>query len=69
MQDLVPDPAVALSKLNDSGLLENVIELTGSFVNTAFGLAVEDAQQNNRVFSPQNWSKASSPSRRTRWTC
>ena len=58
MQDLVPDPAVALSKLNDSGLFDSVIELTGSFVNTAFGLAVEDAQQNNRVFSPQNWSKA-----------
>ncbi len=58
MQDLVPNPAVVLKKLKDSSQLESVIELTGQCLNMAFETAVEDAVQNNRVFSPQNWSKA-----------
>ena len=58
MQDLVPNPAVALQKLKDSNLLDSVIDLTGQCLNMAFEVAVEDATQNNRVFSSQNWSKA-----------
>ena len=57
-QDLVPNPAVVLEKLKTSNLLENVIEITGQCLNMAFEIAIEDAHQNNRVFSPQNWSKA-----------
>ena len=58
MQDLVPDPAVVYEKLNKSGLIDNVIEISGQCLNMAFQMALEDAQQNNKVFSPQNWSKA-----------
>lgn len=58
MQDLVPNPSVALEKLRKSGLLENVIEIAGNCLNMAFEIAIEDAQQNNKVLSPQNWSKA-----------
>lgn len=57
-QDLVPNPAIALEKMNASGLLETVIEIAGQCLNMAFEIAIEDAQQNNRVLSPQNWSKA-----------
>lgn len=57
MQDLVPNPAVALQKLKDSSLLDTVIELTGQCLNMGFEIAVDDANQNNKVFSPQNWSK------------
>lgn len=58
MQDLVPSPDVALLKLKESDMLDIVIELTGQCLNMAFEIAVDDASQNNRVFSPQNWSKA-----------
>jgi len=58
MQDLVPNPAVALQKLKENDLLNTVIELTGQCLNMGFEIALEDANQNNKVFSPQNWSKA-----------
>lgn len=58
MQDLVPNPATVLKKLKESDQLDNVIGLTGQCLNMAFETAVEDASQNNRVFSPQNWTKA-----------
>lgn len=58
MQDLVPNPAVALQKLNENDLLDTVIELTGQCLNMAFEIALNDANQNNRVFSPPNWTKA-----------
>lgn len=57
MQDLVPNPAVALQKLKDSVLLDTVIELTGQCLNMGFEIAIDDANQNNKVFSPQNWTK------------
>lgn len=58
MQDLVPSPDVALRKLKESDMLDTVIELTGQCLNMAFEIAVDDASQSSRVFSPQNWSKA-----------
>ena len=58
MQDLVPNPATVLKKLKHSGQMDGVIELTGQCMNMAFETALEDASQNNKVFSPQNWSKA-----------
>ncbi|MGN0270423.1 MAG: AIPR family protein [Candidatus Weimeria sp.] len=58
MQDLVPNPAVVLKKLKDSGLLEEVITVSGQCLNMAFETALEDANQNNKVFSPPNWTKA-----------
>lgn len=58
MQDLVPNPAIAIKKLKDNNLMDTVIELTGQCLNMAFEIAAQDASQNNKVFSPQNWSKA-----------
>lgn len=58
MQDLVPDPAVALKRLQDAGLVDTVIEITGQCLNMAFEIALDDASQNNKVFSPPNWTKS-----------
>ena len=58
MQDLVPNPHIALEKLKNNNLLDIVIEFTAQCLNIAFETALEDANSNNRVFSPQNWSKA-----------
>ncbi|MGB5824541.1 MAG: AIPR family protein [Proteocatella sp.] len=58
MQDLVPNPANVLKKLKENDLMDKVIALTGQCLNMAFEIALEEASQNNKVFSPQNWSKA-----------
>lgn len=58
MQDLVPDPAIAFQKLKDNNLIDTVVELSGRCLNMAFEIAAQEANQNNKVFSPQNWSKA-----------
>ena len=58
MQDLVPNPAVAMQKLKNSDLLDTVIELAGQCLNMGFEIALDDASQNNKVFSPPNWTKA-----------
>jgi hypothetical protein len=58
MQDLVPNPAVVLKKLKESDLLDEVITVSGQCLNMAFETALEDANQNNKVFSPPNWTKA-----------
>lgn len=58
MQDLVPNPAVAMQKLRDNDLLDTVIELAGQCLNMGFEIALDDASQNNKVFSPPNWTKA-----------
>lgn len=58
MQDLVPNPAVAMQKLKDNDLLNTVIDLAGQCLNMGFEIALDDASQNNKVFSPPNWTKA-----------
>lgn len=58
MQDLVPNPAVAMQKLKENELLDTVIELAGQCLNMGFEIALDDASQNNKVFSPPNWTKA-----------
>ena len=58
MQDLVPNPAVAMQKLKDNDLLDTVIGLAGQCLNMGFEIALDDANQNNKVFSPPNWTKA-----------
>ena len=42
MQDLVPNPVVALQELKDSNLLDTVIELAGQCLNMGFEIAVDD---------------------------
>ncbi len=56
--DNVPNPAKALQDLKDYQLLNQVISMAGAALNMAFENSVQEAQDNGRVFSPQNWSKA-----------
>jgi len=58
MQDLVPNPATVMQKLTENDLLGTVIELSGQCLNMGFEIALDDAIQNNKVFSPPNWTKA-----------
>ena len=58
MPDTVPDPSKALTIMKDSGLFNTVIDIAGQCLNMAFELAVSEASQNNKVFSPPNWTKA-----------
>lgn len=58
MQDLVPNPAVAMQRLKENDLLDTVIELAGRCLNMGFVIAYNEASQSNKVFSPPNWTKA-----------
>lgn len=58
MHDLVPNPYIVLEKLKNNNLLNTVIKFTAQSLNIAFEIAREEAINNNKVFSPQNWSKA-----------
>lgn len=52
------DYAWLMHKLRDNDLLDTVIELAGQCLNMGFEIALDDASQNNKVFSPPNWTKA-----------
>lgn len=54
----IPNPAKALQALKTHNLVERIISLTGNDLNAAFASSLRKAQENGRVFSPQNWSKA-----------
>lgn len=58
MSDAVPDPSESLKLMKNAGNLDTVIEIAGQCLNMAFELAVSEASQNNKVFSPPNWIKA-----------
>ena len=57
MSEGVPSPSLALQKLKDSGLLDQVVGLAGQCVSSALRLAVEDAAAVNKPLNTQNWSK------------
>lgn len=58
MNDSVPSPSVVLKKLNDSDLLETVVETAGSCLNMALETASSEAADNGKMFVPQNWIKS-----------
>lgn len=58
MNDLVPSPSVALKKLEETGLLDSIIETAGSCLNMAMETASSETQDNNKIFVPQNWIKS-----------
>lgn len=58
MPESVPNPSVALKKLQDSDLLDYVVEMAGKCVNSALENASSEASNDNKIFSPQNWIKA-----------
>lgn len=58
MNDSVPNPSVALKKMTDAGLLDNIIETAGSCLNMAMETASSEAADNGKMFVPQNWIKS-----------
>ena len=38
--------------------MDQAISMAGAALNLAFENSIQEAQDNGRVFSPQNWSKA-----------
>lgn len=57
MNEGVPSPSLALQKLKNSGLLDQVVGLAGQCVSSALRLAVEEAASDNKPLNTQNWSK------------
>lgn len=53
----VPNPAKAFELLQKNNLTDMIVTIAGTCLNTAFENARNDANENNRVFSPQNWTK------------
>ena len=54
----VPNPHRCYEKAKSNGMTEKIVEIAGSCLNTALEAAANEPQQQNRVFSPQNWIKA-----------
>lgn len=58
MNDSVPCPSVCFKKMNDSNLMDTVIEMAGNCLNMAMENASAEAADNNKIFVPQNWIKS-----------
>lgn len=56
----VPFPIKCLDKALQTGMLTEIIKIAGVSLNMALEAAANEPQQQNRVFSPQNWVKAKS---------
>lgn len=56
-QERVPDPTIALEKIEKAGLFDQVVDMSGTCLNSALEAAANEPQPANRVFSPQNWIK------------
>ena len=57
MAEGVPNPVVTLAKAKAAGLVDQVVDMAGTCLNTALEGAANETQPANRVFSPQNWIK------------
>ena len=58
MSDMVPNPQKVLECLSSNGILDEIVDVAGSCLNSAFENASSNAVENNKIFSPQNWTKA-----------
>jgi hypothetical protein len=58
MNDSVPSPSMVLHKLNNADLLDTVVETAGICLNVAFEMASSEANDNGKMFVPQNWIKS-----------
>jgi len=56
--DRVPKPTKSLERAQEVGLVDLIIDIGGTCLNTALEAAANEPQPPNRVFSPQNWIKA-----------
>ena len=60
MPEGVPDPTVALDKVDNVDMVSQIVDMAGSCLNSALEAAANEPQPANRVFSPQNWIKTKS---------
>ena len=58
MPDNVPSPHKVYFKLSSNNILDNIIKVAATCLNTAFKNANSQANDNSKIFSPQNWIKA-----------
>ncbi len=56
--DRVPNPHKCLQKAIQADMANEVVRISGISLNMALEAAANEPQQQNRVFSPQNWIKA-----------
>jgi hypothetical protein len=56
--DRVPNPHSALERAKAKAVVEKLVEIAGTCLNSALEAAANEPQPANRVFSPQNWIKA-----------
>ncbi len=57
MAEGVPNPYKAILKLKQHNMLDQIISMAGSCLNSALEAAANEPQPSNKVFSPQNWIK------------
>lgn len=57
MAEGVPSPSLTLEKARAAGVVEQVVGMAGTCLNTALEAAANEPLPANRVFSPQNWIK------------
>jgi len=58
ISDRVPSPIRCLEQARKNGLINEIVKIAGLSLNMALEAAANEAQPQNRVFSPQNWIKA-----------
>ncbi len=59
MPDSVPDPELTYHNASTAtvGIMDQIVDMAGSCLNSALEAAANEPQPANRVFSPQNWIK------------
>ena len=57
-QDRVPEPYVTWTNANTANMVEQIIKMTASCLNSALKSASTRTVPNNGIFSPQNWIKS-----------
>ena len=60
MPERVPDPEVTYESASANGLVDQVVDIAGTCLNSALEAAAAEPLAPNRVFSPHNWVKANS---------
>ncbi len=57
MAEGVPNPLITLDKAKAGGIVDQVVDMAGTCLNTSLEAAANEPLPANRVFSPQNWIK------------
>lgn len=57
MPEGVSNPELTYKKAFDSSIVDQIVDMAGSCLNSALEAAANEPQPVNRVFSPQNWIK------------